>query len=216
MEIHAPHDSGLTFRDALVHLSIVTVGILIALSFEGTLQWWHHRALVRETKQRLATELRGNQESIQTVLNKAGPVRERFMHAIDLMADLSKPDKQTEAAALLGSGNILNDVSFAFFNTAAYTTAEVTGAFGYMEYADALKYADAYDLQAVYVRIQDNAEKELFTATMLGTSMKSKPTSVQIEDVSRQLRIAFGDLAMMQNVATKLSELYDRALKDAP
>ena len=172
MEIHAPHDSGLTIRDALVHLCIVTVGILIALSLEGTLQWWHHRTLVRETKQRLAAELHGNQESIQQVLKALGPVKSRFTHAIDLVGDLSDVQKRSEAATLLGSGNILNDVSFAFFNTAAYTTAEVTGALGYMEYSDALKYADAYDLQAVYVRLQDNAEKDLFAALMLGTGMK--------------------------------------------
>ena len=37
MEIHAPHRPTLTFKEALVHLCIVTTGILIALSLEGTL-----------------------------------------------------------------------------------------------------------------------------------------------------------------------------------
>jgi len=215
MDIHPPHRPPLSVKEVALQLAIVTVGILIALSLEGAVQWWHHRTLVRETKARIHTELRGNQESIQTVLKTSGPVRNRFSRAIELVSDLSTADHRAEAATLLGSGKILDDVSFAFFNTAAYTTAEVTGAFGYMEYVDALKYADAYDLQAVYVRMQDNAERDLFAGLMLGTSMKTKPTPGEIEDVKRQLRIAFGSLALMENVATKLNELYDRAWKDA-
>ena len=35
MEIHAPHQPILSVKEALVHLTIVTVGILIALSLEG-------------------------------------------------------------------------------------------------------------------------------------------------------------------------------------
>ena len=51
MEIHAPRHPILTLKEALVHLCIVTIGILIALSFEGALEWVHHRQLVREARQ---------------------------------------------------------------------------------------------------------------------------------------------------------------------
>ena len=40
----------------MVHLGIVTVGILIALSFEGALEWSHHRELVREARQNLQND----------------------------------------------------------------------------------------------------------------------------------------------------------------
>jgi hypothetical protein len=45
MEIHAPSKPILSVREALVHLAIVTVGILIALSFEGVREYVEHRAL---------------------------------------------------------------------------------------------------------------------------------------------------------------------------
>ena len=51
MEIHAPHKPILTITEALVHLAIVTVGILIALSLEGARQWHEHRNLVAETRE---------------------------------------------------------------------------------------------------------------------------------------------------------------------
>jgi hypothetical protein len=39
MEIHARDKPILTLKEATVHLAIVTVGILIALSLEGLVEW---------------------------------------------------------------------------------------------------------------------------------------------------------------------------------
>jgi hypothetical protein len=218
MEIHLPNRPILTFKEALVHLSIITTGILIALSLEGALQWLHHRELVLETRERIHSEMRGNQRSIQDVLESVGPAKTRFTAAIDALSDLSSSEKQRQAASTFapGAGNLLSGISFAFFNTASYTTAENTGAFGLMDYAEAIKYADAYDLQTVYTRLQDNAEKDAFAAAMLGTALMSKPTSAELEDVKRQVRLALGGLIITENVAKKLNELYTRALSDEP
>src|SRR6266850_642218 len=162
MEIHAPHHPVLTVKEALVHLAIITTGILIALSLEGAL------------------------EEAEPLFN---PVR---------------------------GGSLLSGMSFAFFNTAAYTTAEVTGAFGFMDYSETVRYADTYDLQALYVRMQDGIEKDLFAAATLGSSLLTKPTPTEIEDVKRQLRLALGGLAIIENLANDLNERYSRVLKDAP
>jgi hypothetical protein len=169
MEIHAPHHPVLSLREALVHLCIVTTGIVIALCFEGALEWRHHRTLVRETRERVTSELRSNHESIQTVLKSLGPSKARLVKAIDIVSDPSTPEKTKEAAAMFseGTGNVTSGLSFAYFNTAAYTTATTTGAFEFMEYGEAVKYADVYDLQALYSRMQDNAEKDVIAAGML-------------------------------------------------
>ena len=213
MEIHAPHHPALTLKDALVHLCIVTVGILIALSLEGTRQWWEHRELVAETRARLESEIQGNRDSIQTVLKSLGPAKPRFLHAIDVVSDLSNPDHAKAAESLFGEGTgNVTAMSFAYFNTAAYSTAQVTGALGFMEYSDALRYADAYDLQALYARMQDSAEKDVIAAGMLGTSLQQKPTTAEIADVERQLRLALGGLVVLENIAKKLDELYAKAL----
>jgi hypothetical protein len=218
MEIHAPHGPILTVKEALVHLCIITTGILIALSLQGALEWSQHRQLVRETRQRLRNEIRGNQESIQTVLKGLNPAKTRFIHAIDVVNDLSAPGKVEEAASIFNpaGGDLLSGMSFAFFNTAGYTTAEVTGAFGFMEYSETVKYADTYDLQALYARMQDTTEKDVFAGAMLGTSLLAKPTPTEVEDVKRQLRLALGGIAIMENLANGLNERYSKALTDAP
>jgi hypothetical protein len=215
MEIHTPHHPVLSFRDGLVHLFIVTAGIVIALSFEGVLEWRQHRALVRETRVRVTNELRSNQESIQTVLKSLGPTRARLVKAIDIASYPSTPEKTKEAATMFGegTGNVLSGLSFAYFNTAAYTTATMTGAFGFMEYGEAVRYADVYDLQTLYSRMQDIAERDLIAATMLGTSVVTKPTVTEVEEVRRQIRLALGGLLVMESIATKLDKLYTEALK---
>jgi hypothetical protein len=218
MEIHAPHHPVLTVKEALVHLAIITTGILIALSLEGTLEWSHHRELVGETRVRLRDEIRGNQESVQIVLKGLAPARMRLTRAIDLASRISSPGALEEAEPLFRPerGSLLSGMSFAFFNTAAYTTAEVTGAFGFMDYSETVRYADTYDLQALYMRMQDGIEKDLFSAATLGTSLLTKPTPTEIEDVKRQLRLALGGLAIIENLANGLNERYSRVLKDAP
>ena len=44
-------------KDFLVHISIVTVGILIALGLEGLRESIHERHLVRETRENMSTEM---------------------------------------------------------------------------------------------------------------------------------------------------------------
>jgi hypothetical protein len=218
MEIHAPHHPILTIKEALVHLCLITTGILIALSLEGTLEWWHHRELVQETRQNLQNEIRSNQKDIQTVLKGLVPTQTRFVHAIAVVSDLSASENTKEAASLFDpkGASLLSDASVAFLNTASYTTAGATGALGLMEYREAARYSAIYDLQALYVRLQDAAEKEMFASLMLGTGMLAKPAPPEIVDAKRQLLLAMGGIAPMANVANKLNELYGEALKDAP
>jgi hypothetical protein len=72
VEVHAPDHPVLTLKQAAVHLAIVTAGVLIALSFEGILEWSHHRSLVREAEANLTTELQVNKRVYdrQALFNK--------------------------------------------------------------------------------------------------------------------------------------------------
>lgn len=70
MEIHPPHGSIHSRKDFLLHLLTITIGILIALSLEGIVQWMDHRALVREAQANLATEIRENQQTLKAALEQ--------------------------------------------------------------------------------------------------------------------------------------------------
>src|SRR3569832_2140529 len=70
MEIHAPDKPILTLKETIVHLAIVTVGILIALSLEGLVEWQHHRSLIREARANIAAEIQDNRKELQKTLDR--------------------------------------------------------------------------------------------------------------------------------------------------
>lgn len=62
LDVHPPHEPVHGWRDFLVHLATITVGLLIALGLEATAEWIHHRHEVAETREALQRELLVNHE----------------------------------------------------------------------------------------------------------------------------------------------------------
>ena len=219
MEIHAPEHAIRTLKDALTHVAIVTVGIVIALSFEGVLEWSHHRALVREARENLQNEIRNNQKDIRLVLNSIEVAKNRFIRAVELTGDASStPEKQKELEALFNPSSasaLTTGLTIASLNTASYTTAQVSGAFALMDYSEIRKYAEIYEPQAFFTRAQDTAEKDATAAAMLGQTLLMSPTAAELQDVKRQLRLALGGLLEMGRYARVLNDRYAAALRDS-
>lgn len=72
MEIHAPEGPVTSLKEFLVHIGIVTIGILIALSLEGLLEWHHHRELVEEARANIASEIRDNRKDLDYWFEEGG------------------------------------------------------------------------------------------------------------------------------------------------
>ena len=50
LDVHPPHEKVHGFKDFLLHILTITIGLLIALSLEGCVEWRHHRHLVPRSK----------------------------------------------------------------------------------------------------------------------------------------------------------------------
>jgi hypothetical protein len=68
MENHAPAHPVLSWKDALLHLGIVTIGILIALGLESVVEWRHHISLASEARANIVSEIRDNRRELDDVL----------------------------------------------------------------------------------------------------------------------------------------------------
>ncbi len=53
MDIHGPQGPIQSVKHFFLHLLTITIGILIALSLEGIVEWAHHRSLVSEARMNL-------------------------------------------------------------------------------------------------------------------------------------------------------------------
>ena len=218
MEIHAPDHPVLTLKQAAVHLVIVTAGVMIALSLEGLLEWSHQRALVREAKANLTTELQSNKKELERFIGKIAPMREKLLQAITVVDGLPDPVNVEKASSLFRPGSnpdfIMVPYDRAELSAASRTTAEITGAFALMEYAEVTKYATVYDRQALFDKVQNDVLNSALSAASLGLIVDfQKASQVELGDVKRQLRLALGNVFAVEEIGRALTAAYDRVIE---
>jgi len=139
----------LTNRSALVELMIVTVGVLIALSFDGVRGWMRERALLEDALTNLTSEVSANKSSVEGFL-KAIPERERELeHVWDISTKMLAGESIEGTAAL--------QIELMEITSAAYATTQLTGAFGLMPYEEVSRYSAVYAHQDRVREMQDQA-----------------------------------------------------------
>lgn len=202
MEVHAPHAPILSKKDALVHLAIVTVGIIIALSFDGMREWLVHRAQVAEAHENLTNEIRDNKKELEGFLATVGGMKKDFESAFDAAQTLldGKP---------LQLSSLRMGFNFPSLTSASLTTAEVTGAFGLMRYEDVKKYELTYSLQGQLERLQSDAITRLLS-TIAGMALVvgGKATTRELEDWRANLTLVIASLQVQEQIATQLNTRY--------
>jgi hypothetical protein len=60
IEVHPPHENVHTWRQFLIHIAAITIGLLIAIGLEQTVVYCHHRHQLQEARRELAAELEEN------------------------------------------------------------------------------------------------------------------------------------------------------------
>jgi hypothetical protein len=206
MEIHAPEKPILTIKEAAVHLLIVTVGILIALSLEAIVEYVHHKTVVREAREIMRHEIEEN----RTQLDKAlAYIKDKQMtemtHAIDVMKALSTHETTDTKVMIAYEG--------ASLRSAGHATAELMGAFAYMDYKEVARWATVYDLQQEFMTRQSAAFTEGAAAfSFLVKRDLIKTPSAQLDMEAETLRRAVGTLVVVAQEGRGLRKQYDQVL----
>ena len=60
LDVHAPHQSIHTWRDFLIHIATISIGLLIAVGLEQTVEYLHHRHQVADLREALRIEREQN------------------------------------------------------------------------------------------------------------------------------------------------------------
>ncbi len=149
-EIHAPERHIQSFRDVAIHLAIVTAGILIALSLEQAVEWFHHRELVKEATELMRQEIRDNQKALEQQAVQLRKDREGALSALDFITGLLQK--------IPGPDGIDIDFNPVQLRNTSWATAQAAGALAYMPYAELNRYAATYRTQEDYLETQKRAE----------------------------------------------------------
>ena len=207
METHASHRPVHSWSELFGQLTIITAGVLIALLLEGAVAWLDHRKLVREATSNLRSEMADNVRELDGLFVNIVKQRRSLEHANDLAQMLLEQKKiENETLSL--------DFHTAELKDASRTTAEVTGAFGHMEYAEVERFAAVYGLQASFNRAQDRTN-ESFVTTLAGVRLlgSDKPDPEQVKQWKAQIGLTLAALIVEEQIGQALVKRYTAALE---
>ena len=148
MDIHPPEGPTHSFRDFLIHIGVVTIGILIALALETVTEAMHNRHVVREARQNFAEELRFNRGQLDKELKNDDETLALLDGIVAALPALRAHPEQLAArvAGIRPSGY--------FLVSSRWETALSTGALGHMSVDEVNRYAQVNFIVHEYTTLQ--------------------------------------------------------------
>jgi hypothetical protein len=208
LDVHPPHEKMHGFKDFLLHLLTITIGLLIALGLEGYAEHWRQRELKKDADTKLRQEIRDNAQELVLVHKANASEQENLKRIVDFLNARKKNEPHD-------THQIRLDFTMGDLNSASWKTAAATGALGFMEYDQVQRYAAVYQLQDKYSALQDQTIDEflqLQSYVIYGFDPK-KITPVDAGSAELDTRRALAHLVAMDQVGTALASQYDAVLK---
>jgi hypothetical protein len=209
LDVHPPHEPVHGWRDFLLHILTITIGLLIALGLEGIVEWRHHRHLVHEAETSLHNEIESNAQGLPAVLGKVHEEQAALKHDSEVLAYIIKNGKAPEHEETSVS------FSIAAFDDVSWRTAQASGALAYMNYSEAQKYAELYGEQDELRDVERQAARDAIiclAAVSNADDSSPDPYRGQAAGVQEKVAIFQGQLLLVEAVLKSLDGDYKHVL----
>jgi hypothetical protein len=207
VDVHPPEKSIRTWKDFLLHLLTITIGLFIALTLEAAVESMHHRHLVREARVNLRSEVENNHQLYAK--NAAELQRNRIELAHDLEQLRALRDGKQ-----LSNPKLSWTLDWSGYGDAAWKTAKESGAVPYMDSRSISDYTWLYSQQEYVTSMALTLlnEESRVNAVLVVAQEPSKLIPTEIE--SLMIRTAEIDLeaSVLQTWMKALDDMYERAL----
>jgi len=140
MDVHPPHEPIRSWKDFILHLLMITLGLLIALALQAAVESLHHRHMVREARANLRREIVENQKLYTENLRNVQTELMQLEQNIEQLREL-RAGKTPEHFDLPW------DFRWNGFIESAWMSARDIGAIGYMQPEVIEKYSGIYRQQ---------------------------------------------------------------------
>ena len=213
IDVHSPHEPVQGWRDILLHLLIITIGLFIALSLEGLVEWHHHRSLVHEAELSLHGEIVGNAKGVDRLAADIRKQQDTLRHddlVLDEIIRTGKPPAHDQMSI---------EFHLTGFDDVSWKTAQQTGALAYMKYSAAQEYSSIYSTQdevsaAAHVAVRDAI---LSLAPFMDPKQdKGAPNAATAAVVHDHIDVLQGQLLLLQSFVQGLDGEYKNFLKAHP
>jgi hypothetical protein len=204
LDVHPPHQSIHGWKDFLLHLLTITIGLLIALSLEGCVERHRQNHLLHEAEDAMRVEMAQNANTLALVGHQISAEQKQLdgdQITLSTLRETPKADHPQFSFSL----------AMHSFDDMAWRTAQTSGALGYMPYAEAQKYSDIYGAQAAVVAMEKEAvEDAMHSASLVSTQPKDwQPTAAQVDELSERI----GMLQMRLGVLSSYIDALDQHLR---
>ena len=213
LDVHPPHESIHGWRDFLLHLFTITVGLLVALSLEGCVEWQHHRHLVHEAEASLHREIQSNARNLQATRDDIRKQRADLKHDAIILKSLLATGKLPPHSSM--------EINFKIhrFDDVSWRTTQSTGALSYMPYTAAQEFADIYNTQQSLDASQDIAARDaILSLAPFANAEKNDPdpTREQGAIIKDRIDILQAQLLLVDALVTDLDGQYKKFLAAHP
>ena len=211
LDVHPPHGKMHGVGDFLLHLFTITIGLLIALGLEGCVERLHHRHLVHEAETGMRREIAENAHAMPALRQQVSNERKELDANLAVLAQI-----KTHPTAKPGQFSVTFRMQN--FDEVTWKTAQTTGAFALMPYADANLYSTIYGTQAEVDREQRDIVTDLMRvgSFVINCAPNEVPTPTQIEAMKQQIGMVQFRLLLLSSFLDNLEREYGNFLKDHP
>ncbi|QHN04643.1 hypothetical protein FTO74_15690 [Granulicella sp. WH15] len=209
LDVHPPHGATHSWRDFFIHIVTITIGLLIALSLEGTVEWLHHRHIVHEARENIRREIEQNDKAAKENL---GYLQENIDN-VD--ANVVKIRSLRTDKNALNNSELLFRFRWSDLSDSAWRSARDTGALALMPTEEVTRYAESYGLQELALHQEVTTlvyETELAAPLMV----EKDPAALNPEDVHELLKgaaITTIRLSTLKQLVMQLEKSYAELLQ---
>jgi uncharacterized protein (DUF1501 family) len=207
IDVHAPHERIHGYKDFLLHLLTITVGLLIALGLEGCVERWHNHELRLQAEASIRQEVRDNSDEMKQLHGFITEEELRLGKVLQYLHAREAGEKFNVAGLQLG-------FSIGSLSESSWRTAAATGALNQMDYSQVQTYAALYQLQERFDGLQDQtfSDFQVLQSYVVGGF---NPETFPAADAARaevDVKHALAHLAVMDDIGAALGRHYDEVL----
>lgn len=213
IDVHPPHEPIHGWRDFLLHLLTITIGLLIALSLEGLVEWQHHRHLVHEAEASLHTEIENNSRALADAITALHKNQDDLKHDVIVLKYIIKNHKAPD------KNNMTLGLGIRTFDDVSWKTAQSTTALAYMPYAQVEEYSDIYSTQSELNDAEHQAARDAIISLAPFMNIDKEdpdPTEGQANEIKQKIETLQGQLTLVDALMNHLDRDYKKFLAAHP
>ena len=125
LDVHPPHEATHSWKDFFIHIATIVVGLIIAVGLEQTVEFFHHRHQLHESRAAIHEELEVNTRLLREILSTT-QAAQKVMQRNAALLHATGPSDKTPTTALVYTWDI------PYPHSSAWQDAKASGAVNYM------------------------------------------------------------------------------------